>query len=92
MQELFSTISAMNNVDDLAAFMRDVATISELEAMSARWQAAKMINDGMSYRDIAKETGLSTTTVGRVAYWINYGMGGYKKYLANSISHSAGKH
>jgi TrpR-related protein YerC/YecD len=92
MRELFETIADINDPDTVAAFMRDVATIRELREMSARWRAAQMIQNGTSYRDIARETGLSTTTVGRVAYWINYGMGGYKKMLKNSIHHSATKH
>ena len=35
----------------------------------------------MSYQDIAQKTGLSTTTVTRIAHWLKHGEGGYKTAL-----------
>jgi TrpR-related protein YerC/YecD len=55
--------------------------LEEINEMAKRWQAAKMIKSGSSYRAIAKKTGLSTATVTRVAYWLNYGEGGYQLML-----------
>ena len=34
-----------------------------------------------SYREIASQTGVSTTTIGRVARFIKYGNNGYKNIL-----------
>ena len=40
-----------------------------------------MLAKGMSYRDVARVTGASTTTVTRVAKFIENGEGGYRKFL-----------
>ncbi len=61
--------------------MRDLATISELKSMAERWEVARMIDKGISYREISKKTGVSTATITRVALWFNHGEGGYKKMM-----------
>ena len=81
MKDLFKVLAGIENPKDMAAFMRDVATLSELTEMSARWQAAKMLAQKTPYRTVAEQTGLSTTTVSRVAYWIQHGEGGYRKAI-----------
>ena len=55
--------------------------MEEAEEMSKRWQAVKLIERDLPYRTVAKQTGLSTTTVTRVAHWLDQGMGGYKALL-----------
>lgn len=67
--------------EELASFLRDIGTLSELQAWSERWEVAKQLAQGLSYRDIAKNTGASTTTVTRVAKFIENGEGGYRKLL-----------
>ncbi len=81
MKDLFQVISKLKNASEAAAFMRDVATIDEITIMSKRWQAARMLQKKMPYRSIAETTGLSTTTVSRVAHWLHHGEGGYKRVL-----------
>jgi len=83
MKELFKTISEFKNEKEIGAFMRDVATIRELEEMSKRWKAAKLLAQKNTYRAISMSTGLSTTTVSRVAFWMENGEGGYKRALKN---------
>lgn len=65
----------------MANFLRDIGTLSELQAWSERLEVAKMLAKGMSYRDVARVTGASTTTVTRVAKFIENGEGGYRKFL-----------
>lgn len=62
-------------------FFRDLCTQEEIIAMADRWQAAKQINAGEAYREIAKDVGMSTATVARVADWLNNGKGGYRLIL-----------
>jgi len=81
MASLYKAIAKIRTKNEAANFLRDLCTLEELEEMSRRWQAAEMLNQGKPYREIAKLTGLSTTTVTRVAYWFNYGKGGYKLIL-----------
>ena len=49
--------------------------------MSERWEAVLLLAQGKTYREVAKETGLSTTTITRIAYWLEHGEDGYKTAL-----------
>lgn len=66
---------------DMASFLRDIGTLSELQAWSERLEVARLLGKGMSYRQISKETGASTTTVTRVAHFLENGEGGYRHVL-----------
>jgi TrpR-related protein YerC/YecD len=46
--------------------------------MADRWQVVAAIKAGKPYRQIYEETGVSVTTVGRVARSLRLGEGGYK--------------
>ena len=58
-------------------FLRDLCTISELDAMAHRWQVAQLLDQGLTYTEVAKRAHASTTTVTRVAQWLRRGEGGY---------------
>lgn len=52
-------------------FLVDLCTPAELRALSERWHVAQILDSGKSsYRDISVETGVSTTTIGRVARFL----------------------
>ena len=59
-------------------FFRDLCTIDELEEMAQRWEIAQLLNNGQSYRAIAEKVSVSTTTVARIAQWLEHGEGGYR--------------
>ena len=68
---LFDAFARLKSGSEAARFLRDLATPGELEAFAERWRIARMLDEGdYSYRDIAAETGASTTTVGRVARFL----------------------
>ena len=46
--------------------------------MAHRWHAARLIDEGLPYHEVAKRSGASTTTVTRVAHWLRYGEDGYR--------------
>jgi TrpR-related protein YerC/YecD len=81
MRELFQAILSLETRADVERFFRDLCTLSELEAMAHRWQVARLLDRGLPYLEIAQLTGASTTTVTRVAHWLNHGEGGYKLAL-----------
>lgn len=66
---------------EMADFLRDVGTLSELQSWSERFEVARQLAKGLTYREVAKNTGASTTTVTRVAKFIENGPGGYRKTL-----------
>jgi TrpR-related protein YerC/YecD len=80
-EDLCATIASLRTEDEAERFLRDLCTLSELEAMAHRWQAAQLVDRGTPYVEIAKQTGASTTTVTRVAHWLRYGEGGYRLAL-----------
>ncbi len=65
----------------MLAFLRDVATLEELGELSNRWDIVLQLKNGKNYRDIAVNTGMSTTTITRIAHWLNHGEGGYRTAL-----------
>ena len=82
MQSLFRAIATLKTPSELATFFRDLMTIQELEAVSTRWQIVLMLEKKLPYLTIAKQVGVSTTTVTRVALWLNHGQNGYKTALS----------
>ena len=66
---------ALETVNDCEKFLEDLCTPAELEAMVDRWRVVEMLEKDMTYRDIAEKTGISVTTVGRVARCIEFGQG-----------------
>jgi TrpR-related protein YerC/YecD len=78
---LFQGILKLKTVKECEDFFRDLATLREIEEMAERFEIARLLNSGQSYLKIAKKVKTSTTTVTRVAHWLNHGRGGYKLVL-----------
>lgn len=79
--ELFRAVLAIKSIEECEKFFRDLLTLEEIREIAARWHVAKMIDEGISYREIADKTRISTSTITRVAHWLHYGMGGYRTVL-----------
>ena len=78
---LFRAVLALRSVDDCRAFFHDLCTPAELQAMKDRWAVAELLSEGLPYRQIHEQTGVSVTTIGRVARYLVTGEGGYAKAL-----------
>ena len=78
---LFKAILELENIDECYKFFEDIATITELKAISQRIQVAKMLKEKRVYTEIAEATGASTATISRVNKCLNYGQGGYNIVL-----------
>lgn len=83
---LFKAILSLKSVKETEQFFRDLCTIKEIKDMSERWEIARLLAKGMPYRSIADKLKVSTTTVSRVALWLNSGKGGYMLAL-NRLNH-----
>jgi len=86
MQAFFKAVASIKTEEEARKFFVDIATPAELQAMADRWLAARMLSRGKSYRAIAQETGMSVTTIGRVARYVQYGEGGYQFMLTRTKS------
>ncbi|MBQ8419599.1 MAG: TrpR-like protein, YerC/YecD [Clostridia bacterium] len=78
---LFKAILTLNTLEDCYAFFEDLCTISEIQEMSKRILAARLLKDDYVYSEIAAKTGLSTATISRVNRCLKYGSDGYLKAL-----------
>ena len=78
---LFKAVLELQNIDECYKFFEDIATITELKAISQRIQVAKMLKEKRVYTEIAEATGASTATISRVNKCLNYGQGGYDLVL-----------
>jgi TrpR-related protein YerC/YecD len=77
-KRLFEAVSALETADECRAFFRDLCTPAEIQAMADRWAVVDYIRRGLPYREIHKLTGVSVTTIGRVARFVAAGNGGYE--------------
>jgi TrpR-related protein YerC/YecD len=81
LEDLVDAMWSTKSRGELRSFLRDLCTLSELEAMAHRWHVARLVDQGLPYLEISKRTGASTATVTRVAQWVRHGQGGYRTAL-----------
>lgn len=80
-EALYDALLSLKTRAETAAFLRDLCTLPEINALAERFTVARMLAKDLSYRDIADETGASTTTVTRVSHWLRHGQGGYRTVI-----------
>lgn len=83
---LYKAFLTLDKPEEVRQFLLDLCTPSELEAIVDRWWTASLLSEGKSYRDISEITGVSVTTIGRVARYLNMGEGGYRLALRHAQS------
>ena len=81
LKELYAELLKLETEEEAAKFLDDLCTVKELEAMSQRVRAAKMLLDGKTYTEIIEETEISSATLARVSKCVRYGDGGYESVL-----------
>ena len=80
-QGLYRAILSLRTEAECEQFFADLCTPAELEALVDRWAVVKFLQDGLPYRKIHELTGVSVTTIGRVARFLVAGNGGYQTAL-----------
>jgi TrpR-related protein YerC/YecD len=75
---LFRAVISLITVAECRNFFRDLCTPAELQALVDRWQVVELLEQGLTYRKIHDLTGVSVTTIGRVARFLTDGFGGYR--------------
>ncbi|MEE4305015.1 MAG: YerC/YecD family TrpR-related protein [Wenzhouxiangella sp.] len=78
---LAEALLAMKTAEEMRALLKDLTTPAELEAMVDRWRVVRYLDQGKPYREIHDITGVSVTTIGRVARYLEHGNGGYRMAL-----------
>jgi TrpR-related protein YerC/YecD len=82
LDNLAGAFAGLSSAEQVTAFLRDLCTPAELEALSDRWKVVPLLRQGVPYREIHELTGVSVTTTGRVARSLDHGHGGYAAAIA----------
>ena len=80
-RSLLQALLTLRTEQECRNFLNDLLTPAELEALIDRWSVVAYIDEGMPYRKIHELTGVSVTTIGRVARFLAGENGGYRVAL-----------
>jgi TrpR-related protein YerC/YecD len=80
-RELATAVASLRDADEALRFLRDLCTVNELREFAARWEVARLLDQGTSYHEISERTGASSATISRVNQWLRYGRDGYRLVL-----------
>lgn len=80
---LAEALVQLQDATDAKALLADLCTPAEIHALAERWHVAKLLEAGeLTYREIHDATGVSTTTIVRVARFLRQeNNGGYRLLL-----------
>lgn len=76
--KLFEAILSLKNKEEARNFFRDLLTEPEIIEFSQRWKTARLLEKGVPYLEIGKQTWMSSRTIARIQKWLKNGKGGYK--------------
>ncbi len=80
---LVSALLGLKDERECRDFLEDLMTSKEIVSLSQRLCVAKLLCEKGKYSEVAKLTGASSATIGRVNRCIQYGSGGYRRALEN---------
>ena len=84
---LFEAIGSLRSNNECRSFFKDLCTPAELQALVDRWHVVELLEQDLPYRRIHELTGVSVTTIGRVARFVTDGFGGYEVALKRTLRH-----
>lgn len=78
--ELFELLASIENAEDMELLFADLCTKNEIEQMTQRLVAAKLLLQGKTYNQVIEVTDISSATLSRVSNAVKYGKG-YKQFV-----------
>lgn len=91
-EALYEALKSCQSVKEMKQLMTDLCTPNERQAMADRWKVIAPLLAGLPYRTIHEKTGVSVTTIGRVARCLAEGSGGYRLIFDRLQPKKAGSH
>lgn len=73
---LFSGILTLKNIEECYAFFCDLCTPNELHMLSQRFQIAREFHNGESFKNLSKKVNASSATIAKVKKDLLYGNDG----------------
>lgn len=78
--ELFELLVSIEKAEDMELLFADLCTKNEVEQMTQRLIAAKLLLQGKTYNQVIEATEISSATLSRVSNAVKYGKG-YKQFV-----------
>jgi TrpR-related protein YerC/YecD len=70
-RDLAEALLTARSADEMVRLLTDLCTPAEIRTLAERWHVARLLDGSdLSYRDIHDATGVSTTTIVRVARFL----------------------
>lgn len=76
--QLFKAILLLDDLEECYRFFYDLCTIGEIRALAQRFQVARLLDEGFTYDEIERRTGMSSATISRIKRFLQYGADGYR--------------
>lgn len=76
--DLFRAVLKLRSLDEARRFFRDLLTEKEIMEFAQRWKVARLLERKVPYREIGRQTWMSSTTIARIQKWLKRGRGGYQ--------------
>ena len=86
-KQLIAGILVLKNEDEAKRFLRDLMTPLEIKEFGNRLEAASQLYRDVQYESITESTGLSSTTIARIAKWLGGSLGGHRLIINRFGSH-----
>ena len=84
--ELAEALVTLRSPGEARAVLADLCTPAEVHTLAERWHVARLLDEGkLTYREIHEATGVSTTTIVRVARFLRQEVNGGYRILLDSI-------
>ena len=91
MKQIQYILAQMDNEADIEALFIDLFTQKERDEFARRFEVARRLQAGETYKSIESSTGMSSTTIARIASFLQSNSGGYQRAIA-LLSPTANKH
>ena len=80
---LLKAFITLKNEEECLNFLKDLCTVKEIQDMAQRLKVAFLLDEKMTYAEIAEQTGVSSATINRVNNSLRYGSSGYREVIDN---------
>ncbi len=79
--DLIHALVQTKTINDVALFLQDLLTLSEMKILSKRLRIAKLLLAGMTYQEIEENLHVSHGTIAKIAVWLSERGEGFRKTI-----------
>lgn len=90
--DLINAFAQTHNVGEAALFLQDLLTKAEMKILGKRLRIAKLLLEGMTYDEIAKDLYTSHATVAKIGAWLAERGDGFRKIIVKLPKQNNMKH